>query len=60
VDLKRLKEMIDRNAARFPVHPVIGYFETGGPKIGRDYTDPLLRGMIVESIRAIQEVFGRE
>jgi sugar phosphate isomerase/epimerase len=59
VDLARLKALIDRNAARFPVQPVIGYFETGGPKLGRDYTDPLLRGQIVESITALQDVFGR-
>jgi hypothetical protein len=60
VDLARLKELIDRHADRFPVQPVIGYFETGGPKIGRDYSDPLLREMIAESIRAIQDVFGRD
>jgi sugar phosphate isomerase/epimerase len=59
VDLVRLKELIDRNADRFPLNPVVGYFETGGPKIGRDYSDPLLRGMIIESIKAIQDVFGK-
>lgn len=58
VDLRRLKELIERNERRFPIRPVIGYFETGGPKLGRDYSDPLLRGMIRESINAIQEVFG--
>jgi sugar phosphate isomerase/epimerase len=59
VDLARLKELVDCNADRFPVQPVIGYFETGGPKVGRDYSDPLLREMLTESIKAIQDVFGR-
>ena len=34
-----------------------GYLELGGPKLGRDYSDPLLRDELVESIEAIREVF---
>jgi len=59
VDLERLKDLIERNAERFPIRPLVGYFETGGPKIGRDYTDRELRRTLTESIRAIQAVFGR-
>jgi hypothetical protein len=60
VDLERLRGLLERNAERFPVRPLVGYFETGGPKVGRDYTDPELRDLISVSIRALQEVFGRD
>jgi sugar phosphate isomerase/epimerase len=59
VDLVRLKALIERHAGCFPIEPVVGYLEMGGPKVGRDYSDPLLRRMITESIIAIQDVFGR-
>jgi sugar phosphate isomerase/epimerase len=59
VDLERLHVLLERNAERFPVQPLVGYFETGGPKVGRDYTDSELRDMISVSVSALQEVFGR-
>ena len=59
VDLERLRDLLERNAGRFPVRPLVGYFETGGPKVGRDYSDRDLARVLRESIRAIQAVFGR-
>ena len=59
VDLERLRGLLERNAARFPVRPLVGYFETGGPKIGRDYSDRDLEKNLRESLWAIQAVFGR-
>jgi sugar phosphate isomerase/epimerase len=59
VDLERLRGLLERNAARFPVRPLVGYFETGGPKVGRDYSDRDLAKVLRESLRAIQAVFGR-
>jgi hypothetical protein len=32
------------------VEEVVGYYETGGPKMGRDYSDPLLREQLTESL----------
>lgn len=58
VDLGRLKALLERNAERFPLQPLVGYFETVGPKVGRDYSDRELRSRLTESIRAIQAVFG--
>ena len=58
VDLNRLKGLLDRNADRFPVREPVGYLELGGPKVGRDYTDPLLKGQLTESLQALKDVFG--
>ncbi len=57
VDLERLRHLIDANAERFPVEHVVGYLEIGGPKHGRDYSDPLLGPMLRESVAALREVF---
>lgn len=57
VDLHELREIVDRRSEDFPVDEVTGYLELGGPKLGRDYSDPLLRDQLVESIEAIREVF---
>jgi sugar phosphate isomerase/epimerase len=58
VDLGKLKALLDRNAARFPTDEVTGYLELPGPKLGREYTDRLLRGQLVESLGALREVFN--
>jgi hypothetical protein len=57
VDLGELKEILQRRADDFPVDHLVGYLEIGGPKLGRDYSDPLLRDQIVESVDAIRAVF---
>ncbi len=57
VDLARLKRLIDANAHRFPVPEVTGYFEIGGPKLGRDYADRHLERMLVDSLQALKAVF---
>jgi sugar phosphate isomerase/epimerase len=59
VDLERLRGLLEANAALFPVRPLIGYYETGGPKIGRDYSDRSLGRDLRASIQAIQAVFGQ-
>ena len=58
VDLKEVRGIVERNAARWPVEHVVGYLEIMGPKIGRDYSDPLLGDQLRTSLRAIQEAFG--
>lgn len=57
VDLSRLREIIARNRDKFPCDQIIGYLELGGPKLGRDYSDHLLRDKIVESITHIRYCF---
>ena len=57
VDLGAMRSLFERHRSAFPVEEVVGYLEIGGPKLGRDYSDPQLRNMLVDSIRAIREKF---
>ncbi|HTP57362.1 MAG TPA: hypothetical protein VMM82_00500, partial [Spirochaetia bacterium] len=57
VDLGKVRELLARNAARFPTDDITGYLELPGPKLGRDYTDVLLRGQLEESLAALREEF---
>jgi len=59
IDLERLRGLLERHAGRFPVQPLVGYYETGGPKVGRDYSDRNLERDLRASLAAIQAVFGR-
>ena len=54
VELTRLKDIIARNEDRFPVDHLVGYLELAGPKLGRDYSDHKLEGMISESVASLQ------
>jgi ribulose-phosphate 3-epimerase len=54
VDLDRLFDIIRRNEKRWPVDEVVGYYETTGPKTGRDYSDRELRGQLIESLTALK------
>lgn len=58
VDLVEVRDIIARNADRWPVKDVIGYLEIGGPKIGRDYSDPQLGPQLRASLNALKEVYG--
>lgn len=57
VDLPRLRRILDAGADRLPRAPIVGYLEIGGPKLGRDYSDPLLREALGQSIAAIRQAF---
>ncbi len=57
VDLSRLRRIIDRNQENFPLDHIVGYLELVGPKLGRDYSDYLLRDKIVESVVHIRSFF---
>jgi sugar phosphate isomerase/epimerase len=58
VDLAQVRGIVEQNLDRFPVRDVVGYLEIGGPKTGRDYSDPLLRNALLESLTAIKAVFN--
>ncbi len=57
VDLQTIKAICDRHRNDWPVDNVIGYLEIMGPKIGRDYSDPLLGDELRSSLRALKAVF---
>lgn len=58
VDLQEIKALCDRHAADWPVPDVVGYLEIMGPKIGRDYSDPLLGDELRASLRALKDAFS--
>lgn len=57
INLDVIKMICDKHADSWPVREVVGYLEIGGPKVGRDYSDPLLGNELRTSLRAIREVF---
>jgi ribulose-phosphate 3-epimerase len=57
VDLRRIRDAVFRHPREWPVEEVVGYLEIGGPKLGRDYSDPELEAAIGASIAAIRSVF---
>ncbi|MCC5839694.1 MAG: hypothetical protein JJT96_06170 [Opitutales bacterium] len=59
VDLAALRELCLEHTAEWPVDDVVGYLEIMGPKIGRDYSDPLLGDELRKSLRAIKEAFAK-
>ena len=58
VDLPAFKALCDAHASQWPVDDVVGYLEIGGPKTGRDYSDPHLGRELRTSLRAIKEIFA--
>lgn len=57
VDLAEIRRMCEEMAGRWPVDDVVGYLEIGGPKTGREYSDPLLGDELRASLRALKSVF---
>jgi ribulose-phosphate 3-epimerase len=57
IRLAELREILERRKDDVPVDEFVGYLEIGGPKLGRDYSDPLLRDQLAESIEAIRSAF---
>jgi ribulose-phosphate 3-epimerase len=58
VDLATIRASVTTHADRWPVGDVVGYLEISGPKIGRDYSDPLLASALRTSLRALKEEFN--
>jgi ribulose-phosphate 3-epimerase len=58
VDIERIRDFLVENADRLPVRDLIGYLEIPGPKLGRDYSDSRLEGMLRASIQYLRETFS--
>jgi len=58
VNLEEIHEMLLKNREKIPVDELVGYLEINGPKVGRDYSDPLLEKAIRESLRTLKRVFS--
>lgn len=60
VDVGKFVDLVHREARRFPVKELTGYLEIGGPKLGRDYSDPLLGPWLEESLAWIRSCVEAE
>lgn len=58
INIEVFRERLLANSARLPVRDLVGYFEIGGPKLGRDYSDRDLEQSLRVSIRYLREVFA--
>jgi ribulose-phosphate 3-epimerase len=54
VDLHEVMRLIDDHADQFPVRHLVGHLELPGPKLGREYSDHLLEGMIRDSVETVK------
>jgi ribulose-phosphate 3-epimerase len=57
VQVETFRDLLLANADRLPVKEVVGYLEVAGPKLGRDYSDRKLEGLLRESLRYLRETF---
>jgi sugar phosphate isomerase/epimerase len=57
VQVETFRDLLLANADLLPEKEVVGYLEIGGPKLGRDYSDHKLEGMLRESLRYLRETF---
>ena len=58
IDLREIRKIIEENAGTIPVDEFVGYLEIGGPKVGLDYSDPMLERSLRESLTASKAVFS--
>ncbi|MEJ5251061.1 MAG: ribulose-phosphate 3-epimerase [Armatimonadota bacterium] len=57
VQVEQFRDVLCANAHLLPVTEVVGYLEIGGPKLGRDYSDPQLEASLRESLRYLRETW---
>ena len=57
VSLAELRGVVLKSREDFPDSDPVGYIELPGPKLGRDYSDNLLKQNLEESILAVQELY---
>ncbi len=57
VNVEDVRDFLLARADVIPVRPLIGYLEIGGPKLGRDYSDPGLEAALRASLRHLQETW---
>lgn len=59
VNPQEIRLLLERHHHVLPERRIIGYLELPGPKLGRDYSDPLLERMLRESLRYLKEVLEK-
>lgn len=58
VNIEEIKKIVNNHKTDWPVKRVIGYLEIGGPKLGRDYSDYLLKEQLIGSLSHIKSVLN--
>lgn len=58
IALGPIREFLLAREAVIPRRDLVAYLEIGGPKLGRDYSDPLLEASLRESLRYLKQVFA--
>lgn len=59
INLAEVRDLLFAHEDIIPENNLVAYLEIGGPKLGRDYSDPLLEEELRESLRHIKAVFSR-
>jgi ribulose-phosphate 3-epimerase len=57
IDIAEVRDFYRSHSEELPVQRLVGYLEIGGPKLGRDYSDPRLEADLRESLQHLKEVF---
>jgi len=57
IQVETFRDLLLANADALQVKEVVGYLEIAGPKLGRDYSDHKLGGMLRESLRYLRQTF---
>ena len=60
IDVAATRAWLQQRASVLPVRDLVGYLEIGGPKLGRDYSDGDLEGMLRESLRHLKATWLQE
>ena len=55
IDVAATRTWLQQRADVLPVRELVGYLEIGGPKLGRDYSDGDLEGMLRESLQHLRQ-----
>ena len=57
IDAAACRAFYADRASDLPVDTLVGYLEVGGPKLGRDYSDPKLGDLLRGSLRHLKEAW---
>lgn len=60
INVREIRALLMHYSYLLPEQRLIGYLELPGPKLGRDYSDPLLERMLRESLRYLKQVLSEE
>ncbi len=55
IDVAKTRRWLEQRAHVLPVQELVGYLEIGGPKLGRDYSDCELEGLLRGSLEYLRE-----